>query len=227
MWYSAEMRFGGKSGRDITIWNGGIVAAAALCLGIASTLAAREAPYATPGSGTVQGRFLVANPSMPDRRFARTVILMVRHDETGAFGLVINKPVGFAEITDEPNEESEGDTPEDEVMVRLRAHYGGPVEPNKAFVIHSPDYRIDSTVQVTRRVAVTADPRILEDITDGNGPKKMLYIVGYSGWGPGQLENEIRRNDWYTAPVEAALIFGEQESDKSWKRAMEMRLQGI
>ena len=195
-------------------------------------MAARQAPESAPGPSSLQGRFLVAKPSMPDPRFKETVILMVQHNAKGAFGLVINKPAGMAEIADaDPPaglEDEDGSAEQTEpARLRIPAFYGGPVELNKAFVIHSIEYQIDTTVAVTAKVAVTADPRILEDIADGNGPKRVLYILGYSGWRAGQLENELKRDDWYTAPVDADIVFGTDKSRNKWRRAVDMRLQGI
>lgn len=203
-----------------------------MCLAAGLAFAARQAPDAAPGPSTLKGRFLVAQPKMGDPRFAQTVILMIRHDKTGAFGLVINKPAGTAEISDanpaaENNDEDGLSVEPESPRLRIPAFYGGPVELNKAFIIHSVEYQIDTTVTVTSKVAVTADPRILEDIANGKGPKQVLYILGYSGWGAGQLENELQRNDWYTAPVDADIVFGAEKSSAKWRRAVDMRLQGI
>jgi putative transcriptional regulator len=184
-----------------------------------------------PGAGSLKGKFLVANPSLPDPRFAHAVILMVKHDATGAFGLVINRPVGIAEVTpDEPGRKDGGDAgppPADPAPMRFPAFLGGPVEPNKAFVVHSPEYKAEGTVSVTARVAVTANVQILKDIADGKGPKRTLYIVGYSGWSAGQLEDEMRRNSWFEAPVDDKLVFDGEDTDAVWEQAMEMRLRGI
>ncbi|MCG8543187.1 MAG: YqgE/AlgH family protein [Alphaproteobacteria bacterium] len=208
------------------------VLSAALCLTTELSQAARQAPESAPGSSSLQGRFLVAKPSMADPRFKETVILMIKHDATGAFGLVINRPAGVAEISDAdppPGVEDEDGSSEPTETTRLKipAFYGGPVELHKAFVIHSVEYQIDTTVKVTGKVAVTADPRILEDIANGQGPKQLLYVLGYSGWRGGQLENELRRNDWYTAPVDADIVFDKDKSRNKWRRAVDMRLQGI
>ncbi|MDH3701004.1 MAG: YqgE/AlgH family protein [Alphaproteobacteria bacterium] len=195
--------------------------------------AARQAPDYPEFTGSVQGLLLVAKPSMPDPRFAKTVILMVRHDRTGAFGLVINKPLGVAEITDRgPVVRPHGDRggkpdAEKHSPVRLPAHHGGPVGPDKAFVVHSPDYHIGPTFRVNDEISVTGDRRILRDIAAGRGPKRLLYVAGYAGWGPAQLKDEIRREDWYTAPLDAGLIFGAGDGAAKWRRAMKTRLRGI
>jgi putative transcriptional regulator len=197
--------------------------------------AARQGTDTPVIQNSLQGKLLVAKPSMGDPRFRKTVILMVRHDETGAFGLVVNRPLGRVEISENDKAEDKKDKPDGgtaeksakTAKVRLRAFAGGPVAPRKAFVIHSPDYRIDATVRVNAEVSVTGDRRIMQDIMAGAGPKKVLYIMGYSGWGAGQIENEMRRNDWYTAPVDARLIFGEQDAEAVWEKAVKAQLRGI
>lgn len=206
-------------------------AAVSLSLGLTASLALAAAEPAAPPAeaGSLQGRFLVANPALPDPRFAHAVILMVKHDATGAFGLVINRPVGIAEVTpDKPaGKDGDGGPPPQREPLRLPAFLGGPVEPDKGFIVHTPEYKADDTVAVTARVAVTASAQILTDMASGKGPKRTLYVVGYSGWKAGQLEEEMRRNSWFEAPVDAGLIFGGEDTDAVWERAMEMRLRGI
>jgi putative transcriptional regulator len=207
-----------------------IAACAAVLLSLgASALPAAEQSGPPPEAGSLQGKFLVANPSLPDPRFAHAVILMVKHDATGAFGLVINRPVGIAEVTpDEPaGKGGDGAPPAGREPLRLPAFLGGPVEPDKGFIVHSPEYKADDTVRVTARVAVTSSVQILTDMAAGKGPKRTLYVVGYSGWKAGQLEEEMRRNSWFEAPVDDGLIFGGDDTDAVWERAMEMRLRGI
>lgn len=203
---------------------------------IAATISVGESGIAArPGSdlpaldGSLQGRFLVANPNLPDPRFAKTVILMVRHDKSGALGLVINKPIGYAQVVEEDGLSENDEDVEDRPRLRLRmaAYYGGPVQPDRAFFVHSPEYRTIGTVSVTAQVAVSTHRQILDDIADGKGPKQVLYVIGYAGWGAGQLEKEMRRDDWYTAPVEASMVFGKVKEDPLWQRALKNRLRGI
>ncbi|MGH6621489.1 MAG: YqgE/AlgH family protein [Alphaproteobacteria bacterium] len=207
------------------------VAAIISSLGLTASpaMAAAEPAAPPPEAGSLQGKFLVANPSLPDPRFAHAVILMVKHDATGAFGLVVNRPVGIAEVTPDTAEGKGGDGGPlvKREPLRLPAFLGGPVEPDKGFIIHTPEYKADDTVAVTARVAVTASAQILADMASGKGPKRTLYVVGYSGWKAGQLEEEMRRNSWFEAPVDAGLIFGGEDTDAVWEQAMEMRLRGI
>lgn len=196
---------------------------AVLVFAAGAALAARQQPGAPAIHNSLQGKMLVAKPSMPDRRFAQTVILIVRHDAAGAFGLVVNRPLGEVEIRDTA---ADGDSGSGK-SVHLPAFAGGPVEPNRAFVIHSTDYRLDTTVQVADGLAVTADKQILADIVAGKGPKKLLYVVGYSGWGKNQLEYEMRRNDWYITKADARIVFGPEDATAKWEKAVKLHLENI
>lgn len=189
--------------------------------------AARQAPDHPEAAASVQGMFLVARPSMSDPRFANTVILMIRHDRKGAFGLVINKPLGVAEITERKPAAGADAEGKPAKVLRLPTHYGGPVQPEMGFVVHSPEYSIKGTVRVTAEVAMTATAAILGDIARGRGPKKLLYVVGYAGWRADQLEDEMRRNGWFTAPADAELLFGDGDGAAKWRRAVEMRFRNI
>jgi len=199
------------------------IAALVFLLAAGGAMAARQGPDAPDTHNSLQGKMLVAKPSMPDGRFRQTVILMVRHDTKGAFGLVVNRPLGKVDIRDTATA-AEGGTGK---SVQLPAFVGGPVEPNRAFVIHSTDYGIDATIPVAKGLAVTADRQILADIIDGKGPKTLLYVVGYSGWGKGQLEDEMRRNDWYVTTADARIVFGPEEPAAKWEKAVKLHLEDI
>lgn len=211
----------------------GRVAAIAILASAGAALAARQGPEAPAPHKSLQGKMLVAKPSMPDPRFVHTVILMVRHDPNGAFGLVVNRPLGTVDIRDTAAGAA-GATPPGSPAppvgprsIRLPAFAGGPVEPNRAFVIHSTDYRLDTTIPVADGLAVTADRQILADLVAGKGPKTLLYLVGYSGWGQGQLENEMRRNDWYVTPADAGIVFGPEDAETKWEKAVKQHLEDI
>jgi len=195
----------------------------AILLFAGGAMAARQRPDDAEIFKSLQGRLLVARPSMSDPRFAQTVILMVRHDRKGAFGLVVNRPLGSVEIRDPEAGADVGAAR----SLQLPAFAGGPVEPNQAFAIHSTDYRLDTTIPVAEGLAVTADRRILSDILAGRGPKTLLYVVGYSGWGPGQLEDEMRRKGWFVASASAHLVFGPEDPAAKWEKAMQLRIEGI
>ena len=173
-------------------------------------------------SGQVKGRLLVAAPKMPDPRFRNTVILMLEHNKDGAFGLIINQPLGYAEFELKSKQEEKYKLPISKTFVFA----GGPVEPEKSFIVHSTDYKNKGTVKVSDGVWMTADIGIIRAIKSGEGPKKILHVIGYSGWAPGQLETEIERNVWYTSPTTAELVFGKKHEGK-WKKALEERYRDL
>ena len=192
--------------------------ASALCLGAALPAAAQ-----TPTAASLAGQLLVASPSMGDPRFARTVILMVRHDKEGAFGIMVNRPIGerpLAGLLEMLGEKQAT------VAGTVRIFAGGPVQPEMGFVIHSSDYHRPGTIDVNGRVAMTASREILRDIGSNTGPKQSLIAFGYAGWGPGQLEGELARRDWSIAPGESKLIFDE-DREKVWDSALAQRMQDL
>jgi putative transcriptional regulator len=170
----------------------------------------------------VVGRLLVAVPKMPDERFRNSIILMVEHNGEGAFGLMVNKPLGFAEFEVESKQEGVGMLP----TQKTKVFWGGPVEPEKTFIVHSTDYQNDGTLKVAEGVWMTANVEILHAIATGKGPKHKLHVIGYSGWAPGQLDTEISRDDWYTAPVTPEIVFGEKQQGK-WEKALEERYRDL
>jgi putative transcriptional regulator len=177
----------------------------------------------TPERVSLAGQLLIASPTIADPRFARTVILMVQHDRSGALGIVVNLPMGerpvasLLEMLGEPDAKAVG-------SVRIFA--GGPVQPQMGFVVHSADYQRPETIAVDGRVAMTASRDILRDIANDRGPKKSLIAFGYSGWGPGQLEGELGRGSWFTVPAEPKLIFDEAR-EKVWDLAFSQRTQDL
>jgi putative transcriptional regulator len=178
-------------------------------------------PAATdsPEIASLAGQLLIASPNIGDPRFAHTVILMVKHDKDGAFGITINRPVGeksIASLLEAPGEDVS------DIEGTLSVFAGGPVQPELGFVVHSAEYRRDETIEVDEHVAMTASRQILPDIGHNHGPQKSLFALGYAGWGPGQLENELARHDWFTAPEEPKLIFDDDRANL-WDDAMARR----
>ena len=165
------------------------------------------------------GQLLIASPTIGDPRFAHTVVLMVRHNKEGAFGIVINRPVGERSIGDLLEATGDND-PGAAGIVRVFA--GGPVQPELGFVIHSAEYRRAETVDVDGRVAMTASRQILLDIGRNQGPEKSLFALGYAGWGPGQLEGELAHNSWFTTPEQPKLVFDDDRGNL-WDEAMARR----
>jgi putative transcriptional regulator len=180
-------------------------------------------PVAAESSVSLAGQFLIATPSMGDPRFERTVILMVRHDRDGAFGIVVNRPVAerpLAEILGALGEQTTA------VSGVVRIFVGGPVQTELGFIIHSSDYDRPGTVAIDSRMAMTSSREILRDIGEGKGPQKSLVAFGYAGWAPGQLDDELKRRSWTTAPADPKLVFDE-DRDKLWDIVYAQRTQDL
>ncbi len=166
----------------------------------------------------LSGQILIAMPGMADPRFDRSVVLICAHSAEGAMGLIVNKPLeqlnfaGLLEHLDIPRAPERRD---------IRVLFGGPVERGRGFVLHSSDWRrnrAEGTMVVPGGLEMTATLDILEALAQGQGPDKALLALGYSGWGPGQLEAEIARNDWLTSEAQEGLVFGEEAS--KWSAAL-------
>ena len=163
------------------------------------------------------GKLIVAMPALGDERFAKTVILICAHSAEGAMGLIINKPVpgfSFAELLGQLKiaRHSRGRD--------IRVHFGGPVERGRGFVLHSGDYTSgNATTQVQGGYGMTATVDVLEALAQGGGPRHAILALGYAGWGPGQLEAEIGRNDWLLTDPAEDLVFSVQDSGK-WVGAL-------
>ena len=165
----------------------------------------------------VTGQLLIAMPGMRDERFAKSVIYMCAHSDEGAMGLVLNQRLDsltFAELI------SQLELDEKHLSRDVPVHFGGPVESGRGFVLHTSDYQQDATLEVVNGVALTATVEILKAIAQGKGPQKSLLALGYAGWGPGQLDMEIRANGWLQVPSDSEIIF-DIEPDTKWERAIE------
>lgn len=172
-----------------------------------------------PVTDTLTGQLLIAMPGMGDPRFAHSVIYVCAHSEDGAMGLIVNKPapeVRFADLLAQLN------IPTGKGVRDIRVHFGGPVENGRGFVLHSGDYQSGAgTLEVDDAISMTATQDILEDIAAGNGPERSMLALGYSGWGPGQLEGEIAQNGWLTANAPADILFGRANEHK-WSAALKV-----
>ena len=164
------------------------------------------------------GKLLIAMPGMEDLRFEHSVVFMCSHSAEGAMGLIINKPaedVALSDLLDQleivPNPPERG---------QMMVHFGGPVEGARGFVLHSADYDSNlHSMQVSDAFRMTATLDILEDIATGQGPAQALMMLGYAGWGPGQLEYEITMNGWLTTEADPDLVF-ETRSGGMWSAAL-------
>ena len=167
----------------------------------------------------LSGQLLVALPSLSDPRFTRTVVYMVKHDARGATGLIINRPIGDVPIGVLLKHTG---LPETGATGSIKLHVGGPVEPTRISVLHSDDYKGPDTMLLAGGIAVTSQPDILQAIAAGKGPRRAHFNVGFAGWAPGQLEEEIREGSWITVPSDNAIIFDDAYETK-WDRAMAKR----
>ncbi len=170
--------------------------------------------------GYLTGQLLIAMPTMGDQRFARAVIYVCSHSSDGAMGLVINKglpTVDPAELMDQLGID------ESERPSSLRIQFGGPVESGRGFVLHTTDFVEEGTLVVDESkdggVAMTATLDILRAIAKGEGPNRHILVLGYAGWGPGQLDGEIQENGWLSVLPDQAILFDEDLSTK-WERSI-------
>lgn len=165
---------------------------------------------------TLSDHLLISMPHMTDAFFAQSVIYICEDHDAGTMGVVINRPLqdfqtkiildalGFDDGTGIDN--------------LKQLYYGGPVQPDHGLVLHTTDYTIEDTLQISERVSLTATPEVLQDIRDGNGPDEFRLTWGYAGWGSDQLEREIANGDWLLIPAEKEMIFDSADEGK-WKMA--------
>jgi putative transcriptional regulator len=169
-------------------------------------------------AGYLTGQLLIAMPAMRDPRFTRTVIYVCAHNEEGAMGIVVNRLIGSISFRD-LMEQLELD-PDRIPEARLPSiHFGGPVETGRGFVLHTTDYLVPDSMQLSENLALTATVDILRDIAEGAGPDRRLLALGYAGWGPGQLDDELQDNAWLSVDSDAEILFDKAMDDK-WDRAM-------
>ena len=168
---------------------------------------------------SVKNHFLIATEKMTDSRFSKTVIIMLESDKNGAWGLVINKRLGtmpIALLLDPSLNTSE--EREELFKLNIPIFWGGPVDPKEIFILHSNEYKSKSTIKY-ENISISQDYEILFDIAKNQGPKKSLVILGYSGWGKGQLEGEMERDHWILSDIDLDITFDE-ESKTKWNKAI-------
>ena len=168
---------------------------------------------------SVKDHFLIATEKMNDNRFEKTVIIMLESDENGAWGLVINKPIGLMPIallidpTLNTNEEREK-----LFTINVSVFWGGPVETKEIFILHSNEYQSDTTKNYGS-ISISQDYNILFDIAQNKGPEKSLIIFGYSGWRGGQLEGEMEKDHWILSNIDLNITF-DKYSHTKWNKAI-------
>ncbi|MCE8000419.1 MAG: YqgE/AlgH family protein [Rhodobiaceae bacterium] len=180
-------------------------------------------PPATPPSGSgadqyLEGKMLIAMPTMGDDRFARTLIYMCAHSDEGAMGLIVNKvapSIEFPELLEQLDIQNTGSVGEGAPAPAVPVLQGGPVEAGRGFVLHSHDYHQDNaTLPISDQVSMTATVDVLKAIARGAGPNKAMLALGYAGWAPGQLEHEIQANGWLHCEADDELLFGDDLEGK-------------
>lgn len=167
------------------------------------------------------GKLLIAMPGIGDERFERAVVYLCRHDEEHAMGLAVNRPVDglkLPDLLDKLGVDTHGAPPARTEPVLV----GGPVERERGFVLHTDDYASEgATLPIGHGLSLTTSREVLEALAHDGAPRKAILALGYAGWGPGQLEREVRENVWLVAEPDEALIFGDDHEHK-WSRALEV-----
>jgi putative transcriptional regulator len=180
-------------------------------------MASSEKPVAAKTGGGLEGSFLIAMPGIGDARFHRSVIFICAHSNEGAMGLIINQPsdgLKFDDLLGQLDIDPTEGTASNPVI-----KIGGPVESSRGFVLHSPDYGEDGALEIDGGYRLTGTVDILRDIARGKGPAKHMIALGYTGWAPGQLEQELQQNGWLSCDAEAALIF-DTDDEAKWVQAL-------
>ena len=167
-------------------------------------------------SGYLQQQMLIAMPAMADPNFSRSVTLMCQHNKEGAIGITINRQSDFTlgELFFQLNISC--DNQEISSMIVLE---GGPVSPERGFVLHTPFEGFDSSIKINDDIMVTTSRDVLAAIAAGKGPQHFLVALGYAGWGDGQLESEMRQNAWLSVPADKGILF-ESALQNRWEKAV-------
>ena len=170
--------------------------------------------HSPPIVDSLTGSFLISTQKMPDPRFEEQVILICAHGEEGAMGVAVNRPNSMFSLA-EIMESAKLPVP----AAKLPPVYiGGPVELESAFILYSSGYATEYQLQVSPTIFLSRETKVLEDISHAQGPEKYLFILGYAGWGPGQLEQELVAEGWLTIPGNDTIIF-DTEDELKWRAA--------
>jgi putative transcriptional regulator len=216
------MKFGRKPGmRDIggAAASGGDADITGAELTRGKSSGAKPQPRKSSKRGYLDGQMLIAMPSMGDERFARSVIYVCAHSTEGAMGIIVNQPaanISFPDLLVQLDVIPAAD------LIQLpsgaggvKVLKGGPVDTQRGFVLHSSDFVIEnSTLPIDEGICLTATLDILKAIARGSGPRSAILALGYAGWAPGQLENEIQHNGWLHCSADPELLFGPDTGGK-------------
>jgi putative transcriptional regulator len=182
-------------------------------------VSAESSALATERAQLIAGQLLVATEEMEDPRLVESVIYIVKHDHEGTMGLMINRPMAQGPIDDLLKgfgAEAKGNTRE------IIIHYGGPVSSRQGFLLHSDELLLEDSLKAKDGIAATSDTKMIQAIADGKGPRQFLFMLGYAGWAPGQLEGELRAKRWVVVSADKSLIFG-KDAEKKWRQAIDKR----
>jgi putative transcriptional regulator len=171
------------------------------------------------GGGFLNGRLLIAMPTMTDPCFEKSVVLICHHTPETAMGIVLNRAMDgltFDQLMKQLNLEA----PEGIHVPDMAVHFGGPVQPSRGFVLHSDDYRVeDATLAIADGIALTATMDALKALTTEARPQRALFALGYAGWAGGQLESELQTNAWLIGEPDPELVFA-ADLDRIWAQAL-------
>lgn len=168
-------------------------------------------------SSSLEGKLLIATPSMDESMFNHSVIFVCTHNGQGAMGFIINNvmpSIDYNEIASQL--EIKVDKMEDQPYV----YFGGPVDQTKGFFLHTNEYTQEGTIKINNHISLTSNVEILEDVVAGKGPHKSLLALGYAGWEANQLESEIKNNSWLVVPADDTILF-DLPPEKKWQAAVD------
>ena len=166
---------------------------------------------------SLAGKFLIASPNISDPRFSQTLIYMISDDISGSMGVIVNKPAASLNLKSAFYNEKEYDAKKAQ---EYTVHYGGPVEFDKGFILHSNDYETNEEKTILKNnLVLSSNQKILQDLSSGNGPSKFMVLIGYSGWSSHQLALELKQNSWLVANANKKILFSKNYSVK-WKNAL-------
>ena len=174
-------------------------------------------PNMLKGESPFRNSLLVAMPGLDMGFFQRSVVYVCAHSAAGAMGIVINQKlpdIEFKELL------SQLRLPTPQLLVEPIVHFGGPVETGRGFVLHSTDFLQEDTVRINDDMCITGTVDILKAISEGKGPARSIFALGYAGWGPGQLEAEVQANSWLTLPADDELLF-QTALGRKWDMALD------
>ncbi|MBF96876.1 MAG: hypothetical protein CFH34_01088 [Alphaproteobacteria bacterium MarineAlpha9_Bin4] len=166
---------------------------------------------------SLEGKFLIASPNMLDSRFSEALIYMISDDTEGSMGIIVNKPALNLDLESFFNNFSKIKKPTNS---EYPIHYGGPVEFNKGFILHTNDYETpEEKTFLKNNLVLSSNSRILNDLSTGNGPSKFIVVIGYAGWYSNQLAEELKQNSWLVANMNKKILFSKNYRLK-WKNAL-------